>query len=134
MPSTASSVQLAPRSKAASQRSIAMAATPATGEQPAAAAVEAPPRRLVTAVRERAHEKVAVPFVPVQLVCRDLRYYVPGEAGCPACYALGAQLPLRLGMCGAACAAQACMCIVGAPSQPAALAMQTRATARQRVW
>lgn len=78
-PSSASSVQLTSRSKAASQRSIAVAATaPAAGEQQAAAKVEAPPRRLVTAVRERVHEKVAVPFVPVQLVCKDLRYYVPG--------------------------------------------------------
>lgn len=32
----------------------------------------------------KAHERVAVPFTPITLVCRDLRYYVPdpskGEA------------------------------------------------------
>jgi len=82
------SVQLAAvKPKAAPQRSIsAVAAHPAaevsphTAEQAAAGKTQAPPRRLVTAVREKAHEKVVVPFVPVTLVCKDLRYYVPG--GC----------------------------------------------------
>lgn len=76
----------AAKSKAAPQRSIsAVAAPPAaeaspnTAEQAAAGKTQASPRRLVTAVREKAHEKVAVPFVPVTLVCKDLRYYVPGK-------------------------------------------------------
>lgn len=79
-------MQLTVKRKAAPQRSISAVAVPpaleasqpAAEQAPAAGKVDAPPRRLVTAVREKAHEKVAVPFVPVTLVCKNLRYYVPG--------------------------------------------------------
>lgn len=82
----ACSVQLAAETKGSPLRSVSAVAAPpavdaslpAAEQQQEAGQAEAQPRRLATPVGEKAHEKLAVPFQPVTLVCKDLRYYVPG--------------------------------------------------------
>ena len=73
--------------RAASRRVVAPVAggeapsEPDTADDGQGAEAQGPPLAEAGAAAETATTKVAVPFTPITLVCRDLRYYVPDPSG-----------------------------------------------------